>query len=151
MEERKKNFFVKFWTSITDFESYEEFASEKIYKAIKYLALLTLIFAIVAGALYTYKCYSLIRTAESYINENIEDIVFKDGILEIDTDKNIVIEDEKSIVPIIIIDTKEDVNKQEYIEKMKAYNTGILFLKDKAIVVSSALNRRTRTILFCIF
>lgn len=151
MEEGKKNFFVKFWTSITDFESYEEFASEKVYKAIKYLVLLTLIFAIVVGILYTYKCYSLLKTVENYVSENVDEVTLKDGILEVNTDKNIVIEDEKSIVPIIIVDTKEDVNQQEYIEKMKAYNTGIMFLKEKVVVVSSALTRRARTILFCTF
>ncbi|MCI8519627.1 MAG: DUF1189 domain-containing protein [Clostridia bacterium] len=139
MEEEKKNFFVNFWTSITDFEKYEEFAAEKTSKAIKYLVLLTLILTIVVGGMYTYKCYSLIKTVENYVNENIEEIKLGNGLLEVDTDKPIVVEDEKSIIPIIIVDTKEDINEQEYIEKMKAYNTGILFLKEKAVVVSSAL------------
>lgn len=141
MEEEKKNFFVNFWTSITDFEKYEEFAAEKTSKAIKYLILLTLILAIVVGGMYTYKCYSLVKTVENYINENVEEIRLENGVLAVDTDKPIIVEDEKSIIPIIIVNTKEDINEQEYIEKMKAYNTGILFLKEKVVVASSALTR----------
>ena len=135
MEEEKKNFFVNFWTSIT------EFAAEKTSKAIKYLILLTLILAIVVGGMYTYKCYSLVKTVENYINENVEEIRLENGVLAVDTDKPIIVEDEKSIIPIIIVNTKEDINEQEYIEKMKAYNTGILFLKEKVVVASSALTR----------
>lgn len=134
------NFFRKFWTSITDFESYEEFAAEKLAKTIKYLLLLTLIFVVFITIAYTYKCNKILNIAENYINENVEEIALKDGELKVKTDKNIVIEDEKAIIPIIIVNTDENINEQEYIEKMKAYTTGIMFLKEKAIVVSSALN-----------
>lgn len=48
-------------------------------------------------------------------------------------------EDEDSVIPIIIVDTKEDANTDEYMQKMKAYDTGILLLSDKAIIVSKAL------------
>ena len=54
---KEKNFFKKIWTSIRDFEGYEEFAAEKVLKAIKYIVLLTLIFVTVIAISYTYKYY----------------------------------------------------------------------------------------------
>ena len=77
MEIKEKNFFKKVWTSIRDFEGYEEFAAEKVLKAIKYIVLLTLIFVTVIAISYTYKFYSVIEEAKNYAQENIEDITLK--------------------------------------------------------------------------
>lgn len=74
MEEKKSNFFKKIWTSITDFEEYEEFAADKVSKAVKYIILLTLIFTIVIGIAYTYKFNLAVKDIKNYVNENIEDI-----------------------------------------------------------------------------
>lgn len=74
MEEEKRNFFKDIWTSIRDFEKYEEFAADKISKAIKYLVLLTLIFTLIISLNYTYKFYLTITDVKQYISENIEDI-----------------------------------------------------------------------------
>ena len=78
MEEKESNFFKKIWTSITDFEEYEEFAAEKVSKAIKYLILLTLIFTIIIGIAYTYKFNLAVNGVKSYVRENIEDIKMTD-------------------------------------------------------------------------
>lgn len=74
MEEKKSNFFKKIWTSIADFEEYEEFAADKVSKAVKYIILLTLIFTIVIGIAYTYKFNLAVKDIKNYVNENIEDI-----------------------------------------------------------------------------
>lgn len=74
MEEKDKNFFKKIWTSITDFEGYEEFAAGKVSKAIKYIILLTLIFTVIVSIAYTYKFNLAIESIKDYVNENVEDI-----------------------------------------------------------------------------
>lgn len=74
MEEKKRNFFIDIWTSIRDFERYEEFASDKVSKAIKYLLLFTLIFTLIISSMYTYKFYTSIKNIKTYISQNIEDI-----------------------------------------------------------------------------
>lgn len=74
MEVKERNFFKKLWTSIVDFEGYEEFAAGKVTHAIKYLLLITLLFTIVISIAYTYKFYVAIQGVKSYINENIEEI-----------------------------------------------------------------------------
>lgn len=75
---KEKNFFKKIWTSIRDFEGYEEFAAEKVLKAIKYIVLLTLIFVTVIAISYTYKFYSSVESAKNYVQENIEEITLKE-------------------------------------------------------------------------
>lgn len=42
-------------------------------------------------------------------------------------------------MPIIIVDTKEDADKEKYMEKIKLYDTGVLVLNNRAIVVSKVL------------
>ena len=140
MEIEEKNFFKKVWTSIKDFEGYEEFAAGKLSKAIKYIAIMTAIFVITIAIAYTYKIYTALEEIKNYINEHVEEIALKSGELEVKTDKDIVIEDEKSIIPRIIVNTAEEVNEEEYIQKIKAYNAGILFLKEKVVIASSVLN-----------
>lgn len=140
MEIEEKNFFKKVWTSIKDFEGYEEFAAGKLSKAIKYIAIMTAIFVITIAIAYTYKIYTSLEEIKNYINEHVEEIALKSGELEVKTDKDIVIEDEKSIIPRIIVNTAEEVNEEEYIQKIKAYKAGILFLKEKVVIASSVLN-----------
>lgn len=139
MEEKKIGFFKKVWTSIRDFEKYEEFAADKIISAIKYILLLTLIFIIIITAAYTFKFYNVINNVKEYVNQEIEEISLEDGNLAISSEEPIIIENEKSIVPIIIIDTDKDANTEEYIEKIKLYDTGILVLNDKITISNSLL------------
>lgn len=71
---KEKNFFKKVWTSIKDFEGYEEFAAEKLWKAIKYILILSLIFTIFIAFAYTYKFYLAVENIKGYIDENVEEI-----------------------------------------------------------------------------
>lgn len=74
MEIKEKSFLKKIWTSIRDFEGYEEFAAGKVTKAIKYLFLLTLIFSLLISITYTYKFNEAIQGVRGYVEENIEEI-----------------------------------------------------------------------------
>ena len=143
MEVKEKNFFQKVWTSIRDFEGYEEFAAGKVTKAIIYVLLLTLIFSIIIAITYTYKFYSAIQSTSNYVAENVDEIKMVDGKLEITSNKDSIIEDENAIIPIIIADTSKEANKEEYIKKIKAYETGILFLSDRALLISNNIANET--------
>lgn len=76
--EENNNFFKKVWTSIRDFEKYEEFAADKAHKCVIYLLILTLIFTFIISLVYTYKIYTSVQYAVKYIDENIEDISYKE-------------------------------------------------------------------------
>ena len=138
-EEIKQGFFKSIWTSIRDFEKYEEFAAERVTKAIKYLLLLTLIFVLVITLAYTYKFHLSIQDVKKYVEQNIEEISLIDGKLEIISNEPIIIENEKQAIKMIIIDTSEDANINEYIEKTSAYDNGIILLSNRAILSSNIL------------
>lgn len=149
MEEIKdKNFFKKIWTSIVDFESYEEYAAENISRAIKYIFLFTLLFVIIVSLVYTYKFYLVIEDIKSYVDNNTQNISLIDGKLNVEADSTLIIENEDNIVPIIIVDTSDEAVEDEYLDKIKAYSTGAVVLSDKIIVSSNLLQiRRRRDIL----
>ena len=144
--EEKAGFFKNLWTSVRDFEKYEQFAADKVSKAILYILILTIIFTSVISLTYTYKFFTIIESTKNYVNENIEEIKLEDGKLEIssnaeDNSQEITITNEDSIVPMIVINTSENVNTDELMEKIKLYDTGLLLLSDRAIISSSLLGQ----------
>lgn len=67
------------------------------------------------------------------------------GKLEIRANQPLTIENEKNIIPIIIVDTSENKNLESLMKKLKTYENGILILSDKVIISSSLFNQE-RTI-----
>lgn len=139
--ETRKNFFQKLWTSITDFEKYEEFAADKVSSVIKYLLILTSIFTISIASAYTYKFYTIIQDTKEYISENIEEMTLEHGKLKVLADEPIIIENDNNVIPIIIIDTSENADEEKFIERISAYQNGMIFLSDRAIVSSNLLTQ----------
>ncbi len=141
MEEQVKsmNFFKKFWTSIKDFEKYEEFAAESLLKAIKYMLIITLLFTLIITIAYTYKFYLTVKDVRNYIENNIEEISYMDGKLNVKSDEKIEIISEKNIIPAVIVDTSEEANIDENLKKVEPYQFGIVFSSDRAIIQSSLL------------
>ena len=133
------NFFKRLWTSIKDFEKYEEFAAERLFKAIKYMLTITLLFTLIVTSAYTYKFYLTVQNVRNYINNNIEEISYIDGKLNVKSDEPIEAISENGIIPAVIVDTSENANIEEDLEKIKAYQIGIVFGQDKAVLVSEFL------------
>ena len=132
MEETNKNkvsFIKRVYSSIIDFDAYSKFSEEPLSKAIKYLAILVLIFSLVIGAVYAVKFGNDVSKGAKYLDENIEDISFENGVLSFNNGETTTFEE--GLIPIIIIDTSEEPDLDEYREKAKLYNYGIIILKDK--------------------
>lgn len=64
MENKKMPFFKRIKNAVTNFESYSDFAIEKLSIAIKYIAKLTLIFSIIMAVLFSYKFSQFINDEE---------------------------------------------------------------------------------------
>ncbi len=64
MENKKMSFFKRIKNAVTNFESYSDFAIEKLSVAIKYIAKLTLIFSIIMAILFSYKFSEFINDEE---------------------------------------------------------------------------------------
>lgn len=67
------------------------------------------------------------------------------GRLEVISDSPIIIENEKNVIPLIIVDTSSDANIDELTKKLNTYENGLLILSDK-IIVSSSLLKENRSI-----
>lgn len=128
---RKMNFFVRAYKAVTNFETYTQFAIEPISKAIKYLAILVLIFSIIVTTIYIASFKSKISKGVSYLNENIEDINFDNKVFSYNNNEYSIYDDDKNIVPIVIVDTSEEPDIEEYRNKVKLYNYGFIILRDK--------------------
>lgn len=134
---KKMNFFNRIYKSITRFDAYTQFASEPISKAIKYLAILVLIFAIIITSLYIAKLKSEISRGVKYLNDNIENISFNNGTFSYNNDQCSIYNEEENFVPTVIVDTSEEPNIEEYKNKVKLYNYGFILLKDNMMLFTA--------------
>ena len=135
----KIGFFERLKISIFKFEDYARLAAQKISKAVIYMLILMLVFALCVSAATTYKFSQSLNDLANYISNEIETLQFKDGVLSIvptnNKDKPIIIENEELPVGKFIIDTSdlEQAKIDEYTEQIKHYTSGIVVLKDKII------------------
>ena len=135
----KIGFFERLKIAIFKFEDYAKLAAQKISKAVIYMLILMLVFALCVSAATTYYFSQCLNGLASYISNEIETLQFKDGILRIvpsnEKDKPIIIENEELPIGKIIIDSGdlEQTKIDEYIDQIKHYTTGIVVLKDKII------------------
>lgn len=130
---KKTNFFKEALKSIKDLDKYEDFAVELPKNAFKYLLKLVLIFCIIICLFYTYKIVQNISNIYDNFKETLPDFSYSQGVMEMDSEDPIVIDDYKEIFGKITIDTNsylEDYEQDKY--------TGILLLKDKCVILSDS-------------
>ena len=141
-EEKKISFWKRLITSIKDFEQYTELAASDLKITIIYIIKLIAIFTAVVTLIFVYNISKQINGARRYIENEISEISYKDGTLQISDNEPIVLENEESILSKIIIDTSE-LEKQkenEYIDKMEETTNAVLLLKDKIMLKAGVSN-----------
>lgn len=149
----KIGFFERLKIAIFKIEDYAKLAAQKISKAVIYMLIIIIIFALCVSAATTYKFSQAIDNVANYISNEIETLQFKDGILSIvpskDKDKPIIIENEELPIGKIIIDTGdlEQAKIDDYNEQIKKYTSGIVILKDK-IITKTEMSSITTTMLY---
>lgn len=133
--ELKTGFFKKVWQSITKIEKYPDMAAEGVGKAISYMAKIVAILAIVLCLGMLYQTYQMVGKAVEYLQNECPEFSYQDGILKVETESPITIE-ENSVVGKAIIDTEtQDENKiNEYINSLQESGDGIIVLRDKVIL-----------------
>lgn len=145
MKENKK---ISFWKriaiSIKDFEQYVELATSSFKTTMIYILKLIAIFTVVITLIFIYNMSKQINGVRNYIENEISEISFKEGILQISNNQAIIlqIDNEEALFNTVIIDTSE-IEKQkenEYIEKMQETANSVLLLKDKVMLKSGVSN-----------
>ncbi|MCI9015638.1 MAG: DUF1189 domain-containing protein [Clostridia bacterium] len=134
------SFFKKIIISIKDFDKYEKFAIETLKKNIKYLLQIVLIFSILVCATYTYKFVSTLKQSISFLEENIQQLDYSNGRLSINNGEEIKIQNENSIINLLIINTST-TNKDQYLDLLQEYDNSVLVLQDKIVLKTKVLNQ----------
>lgn len=141
-QDKKMGFFTRIITSIKDFDKYQIFATENISVAIKYLIKIMLIFVLVISSINTYKFSVTVSNVVNYLKENITQLQYNDGNLQINEDTPILIDAQGEVIEKVIIDTGADETKQkEYIDETNKNDTAIVFLKDRLILKNQMLTQ----------
>ena len=141
MEEKKLSFFARVKNAITNFDMYQNFATENTTKAIKYFFQLLLAFTIIISIANTINLGMIFNEAVNFFKSDVPDFKFENNALTVESDEQPIVYTNDKIFGIIILDTnattEEEIN--DNIKKMELYNNGIIFLKDKCILKSTAL------------
>ena len=137
---KKIGFFKKVWYSITKFERYPEMATEGVGSAFAYLAKLMLIFSAILVIGMIYNLNQTLQQGMKYVDENFEEINYKDGILQVKpvNDKVSKTESERGTM-IIDTETEDSQVIQEYEKDIRSAKIGIVWLKNKVIIYNDGV------------
>ena len=127
-------FFKKVKYSIFNIEKYPELATEGVGKAISYIAKLVVILAIVLSVWTLYQTYQMINEGINYIENEFPDFSYSDGMLTVDSEEAIVIENEQ--FEKIIVDTNTDSEEtiNQYLNQINEYGAGAIVLKNRVVL-----------------
>lgn len=141
----KLGFFKRVYLAITDFDKYGLFASESIGTAIGYLLKIILILALTISAMFIYQFHNNLQETIEYFKENISQIQYKDGILQVNQGEKIELHNENAILPYIIIHTSANEQEVEkYENDLNSYETGLLILNDRVIYKNELLSQNMK-------
>lgn len=141
-KEEKVSFFKRIILSIKDFEKYQFFATETVGKAVKYLALLMIIFTAIISITFTYKFGVSVNNAVNYFEENINEVTYKENNLSVNSGEEIILQNEDELMPIVIINTQAtEENIEKYKDEISKYENGIIILSNKVIYKNEMLSQ----------
>ncbi len=130
---KKQGFFKSVKNSIFSFDSYQDFALEDVKKGIGYFLKLLVLFSIIVAIVFSVIQVTVtIPKVKKFIANDLPNFSYKDGILNIESDDAVTIDNIADNV-IVIADTKDldETKIKEYKDKIELYDVGVLMLKDK--------------------
>lgn len=141
IKEEPVGFFKKVWYSIVKIEKYPNMAAQGLGKAISYMAKIVAILAVVLCLGMVYQANGMVKEGIAYLQNEFPEFSYKDGILNVESEERIVISEEDSVAGRTIIDTKTEDEQviNGYINEVTEAGDGVIVLKDKVIVKSSAV------------
>lgn len=144
-EEKEKKtkigFFQKVWNAITKIEKYPDMAAEGLGKAFTYICKIVAILAIVLCLGMMYQTYQIMQEGINYLQNEFPAFSYKEGTLDVTSEKRLTISEDDSYVGRVIIDTKTEEEQviNQYINEVTKAGSGMLVLKDKVILKSGAV------------
>lgn len=137
----KINLFKRVWYSIAKIEKYPDMAAEGFKRALGYLVKIVMMITLLISAAIIFQTYSLIQEVLNYINNELPEFIYKDGVLQVASENELRINKDKFIIGETIIDTNtEDEQKiNQYISEIIENGKGTIVLKDKIIIKNSSV------------
>lgn len=137
----KIGFFHKIWNSITKIEKYPDMAAEGLGRAFSYICKIVAILAIILCLGILYQMHQIMQEGIQYLQNEFPEFSYKDGILEVDTEKRFTISEDDSYVGRTIVDTKTEDEEtiNQYMSEVNKAGSGIIVLKDKVILKNGAV------------
>ena len=129
----KKGFFKRIKNAIFKLENYGEFILEKTSTSIIYFLKLMLLISIIIAAVSTYNFNTVISKGFNYIKNELPNFNYSNGKVVFDKDAEAY---DKDLDLYAIINTKSIVSEgvqEELQNKVKDYESSIIFLQDKMI------------------
>ena len=142
-ENIKKGFFKKVWYSINKIEKYSELSAEGFGRAIKFLAILIIILAIISSASTVYRTSLEIKNIAEYINEKAPELTYSNETLVVNSEEVIIDEDASFGKVIIDTNTNEEEKINQYINDIGKDENAIIILKNKLILKEIGLEGTT--------
>ena len=147
--DEKMNFFKTVWYSITKIEKYPEMSAKGFKHAIKYFVIIILVLALSISTVIIFQTNSKVQKVVDYINQNLPDFSYKDGILTFNEQVNnpLIIDENNLDLGKIIIDLELDNNEETINQYKQQINNdngkGVIILKDKIISQNSIPENET--------
>lgn len=137
----KKGFFKKVWYSITKIEAYPELATEGVPRAVNYFSKLVAILAIVISLATIYRANGVLKQGKEYLQNDFPNFTYQEGILSVESEEPIIIEESIEKVGKIIVDVKTDSEEQinQYINEISEKGNGLIVLKSRVIMKNEAI------------
>ena len=142
------NFFKKVWYSITKFEKYPDMAAEGVYKAVKYLVILTIVLSIFLTISSLIESKKMVTNLSQYIQDNIPDFSYQDGKVSMDIEQPILLDNiQYNGIDYIIINPnlEDDTDKDSYKNENGKIGTTVYFFKNQIILENKNENGEKQT------
>ena len=127
--------------SITKIEKYPDMAAEGLGKTIGYLTKIVVFLSIVLCLGMMFQTNDLIEEGASYLKNEFPEFSYKDGVLNVESENEMIISSKDSVVGKAIIDTRtqDDQKINQYINEVTEEGEGIIILRDRLIIKNPGL------------
>lgn len=137
----KMGFFQKVWNAITKIERYPDMAAEGLGRAFTYISKIVAILAIVLCLGMVYQTHQILQEGVQYLQNEFPEFSYRDGILDVESEKRLTISEDDSYVGRVVIDTKTEEEQviNQYTNEVNKAGSGMIVLKDKVILKNQAV------------
>lgn len=137
----KTNIFKKFIGSISNIKVFPKYIKEGLGRAVVYALLLMLFVGAIKGIFLNFQLNSYFDSAKAQLNESKYRFEIKDGVLDLQGNEVIDIDDGSSLV---YVNDEVSIDEKDQIENLVIHNDSyVLFLKDGIIVNSQDLGEQS--------